>query len=175
MVPQVDPPARLRRRVVGMVDRTDGASAFGWPVWVVLGAALGALFAAGVFWQRAKVPAPDGRNDATALLSASDMRQLAVHNEGSGRVDIFSSESRGVLLVAARFPPAPDRKTYEMWTIAKNAAPVPAGVFQVRADGTAVHQSGAAVKSLAAVALSVEPEGGSDHPTTKPFLVAAVP
>ena len=174
MVELVEPPMRLRRRVVAMVDAADRARVSRWPWWVALGVVLGGLLAAGVFVRRGDGNAEVRFRDAVAVLSASDMRHVPVH-EGASRVDVFSSESRGVLLLASHFPPAPGSKTYEMWTIAKNAAPVPAGVFRVRPDGMAVHQSAVPVKSLAAVALTVEPEGGSDHPTTKPFLVAAVP
>jgi anti-sigma-K factor RskA len=77
-----------------------------------------------------------------------------------------------VLLLSSNFKPAPAGKIYEMWIIPKGAQPAPAGLFAPRADGSVIHIAKPIDQPLAAVAVTVEPERGSDHPTTKPFLVA---
>ncbi len=84
---------------------------------------------------------------------------------------------KGVLLVASNLPPAPSDKTYEMWLIPKSAKPVPAGLFQSKIDGLAIHVRPGAVDvaSTAAVAVTVENKAGALQPTTTPLIIAALP
>jgi anti-sigma-K factor RskA len=93
------------------------------------------------------------------------LRGLGLSPEATGRV-IWHPVNGGYVFVS-NLPSAPQGKAYEMWTIA-DAAPQPAGVFQVDASGRAAHrirpaQGGKPVKVFA-VALEVEagvqaPEG----------------
>lgn len=173
---QTEPPKRLRGRIVAMVGGKPSAgrsSQFGWLAGLI---AVMALLLVMIVGPRRTSVAETQLHQAVGLLSASDLKQLAVQNPGSSpRVDVFASRSRGVLLVASDFQPPPKGKTYEMWTVGKNAAPVAAGVFTPQRDGTVMHMVQDTGDALAVVAVTVEPEGGSEHPTTKPFLVAALP
>jgi anti-sigma-K factor RskA len=65
---------------------------------------------------------------------------------------------------------APSGKTYEAWVIPAGRPPRPAGLFRGGA-GTTVHLRGT-VPQKAIVAVTVEPAGGSNQPTTKPFFTA---
>jgi anti-sigma-K factor RskA len=89
---------------------------------------------------------------------------------------VFLNPVRGVLLIASNLPRIPADKIYEMWIIPKGANPVPAGLFQSE-DGKAMHiQPGTVdVASTAAVAVTVENQGGAGQPTTQPLIVAALP
>ena len=65
-------------------------------------------------------------------------------------------------------------RTYQLWVIPKDSAPVSAGVFDADAAGTSVltmplPQSVTVVAGLT-VAVTDEPRGGSLQPTTQPFL-----
>jgi anti-sigma-K factor RskA len=63
-----------------------------------------------------------------------------------------------------------------MWVIPKGQNPLPAGLFRSDETGNAIHLQPGPVDagSIAAVAVSVEPESGSAQPTTKPIIVAAM-
>lgn len=69
----------------------------------------------------------------------------------------------------------PRGKVYQAWTLPKGAkAMVPSVTFVPNAHGVAVIQIPADAETTGAVAVSVEPEGGSKAPTTKPVVVQAL-
>lgn len=92
------------------------------------------------------------------------------------RGNVFVNASGGVMLIAANLPQLAAGRTYEMWLIPRGQAPRPAGLFKVRADGSAVHilEGQVDTRSLGAVAVSDEPEAGSPAPSTTPIIVAPV-
>jgi anti-sigma-K factor RskA len=66
----------------------------------------------------------------------------------------------------------PKGRVYQAWTLAKGAKKVaPSLTFVPNARGVAVIALPVDARQMAAVALSVEPEGGSKQPTTKPIAV----
>jgi anti-sigma-K factor RskA len=73
-------------------------------------------------------------------------------------------------LVLFRLDSAPAGKTYEAWVIRGKRAPVPAGLF--RGGGPTFVPIRGKVRNGSVVAVTVEPAGGSDAPTTKPFVVS---
>ncbi len=164
----VDPPARLRRRITGMLadaPSSKPAAAGWWPLGIAAAFALVALFAV------SSPRRPSRSEEALVFLRAGDVRQMVIQQPDS-HARIFSSASRGVLLLASNFGPAPAGRTYELWLIARDAAPAPAGLFAPKGDGSVVYLAKPLGQPLSAVAVTVEPQTGSDHPTTKPFLVA---
>ena len=117
-------------------------------------------------------------NEAFAILNAPGTTE-ASFGQGEpkppkGRV--FVNPSMGVLLIAANLPPAAAGKTYEMWVIPKGGSPVPAGTFQPETDGTAMHMHRAPVdmSAIAAVAVTIENEGGATVPTLPPVFAASI-
>ncbi|GAC1542629.1 MAG: anti-sigma factor [Candidatus Velthaea sp.] len=69
-------------------------------------------------------------------------------------------------------PALPKGKVYQAWTLAKGAKAVaPSVTFLPNAGGVAVIALPENAGNLAAVALSVEPEGGSKSPTSKPTFI----
>ena len=79
----------------------------------------------------------------------------------------------GVLLIATNLPPAPAGKAYEMWIIPKGAKPVPAGMFQSQADGTAMHvQRGPVDVNGVTIAVTLEDEAGAAQPTSAILFAA---
>jgi anti-sigma-K factor RskA len=65
-------------------------------------------------------------------------------------------------------PAAPSGKTYEAWVIPAGQQPIAAGLFP-GGDDTTVQLRGTVPKH-AVVAVTVEPDGGSTQPTTKPIF-----
>jgi anti-sigma-K factor RskA len=69
-------------------------------------------------------------------------------------------------------PQPPRGKVYQAWTLPKGSSKmVPSLTFVPDAHGVAVIALPPDARTTAVVAVSVEPEGGSKQPTTKPILV----
>jgi anti-sigma-K factor RskA len=69
-------------------------------------------------------------------------------------------------------PLPPRGKVYQAWTLPKGATKmVPSLTFVPDAHGVAVIALPPDARATAVIAVSVEPEGGSKQPTTKPILV----
>lgn len=66
----------------------------------------------------------------------------------------------------------PEGRVYQTWTLASGAkAMTPGATFRPNGDGIALIELGVSAQAVAAVALSIEPAGGSRAPTTKPTFV----
>lgn len=187
--PQTAPPSRLRRRVL---------AGFGIqrPGWGWLGAFAAVLMLVVALWlsvqerrrdnelaeaRRQLIEASAERDrlfQAFQILNQPETKQV---NFGAGEVkpprgNIFVHSKLGILFIASNLPQLPAGKTYEMWVIATaTSAPRPAGLFQSNGQGTAINVLAAPLDSLYAVAISVEPEAGSQAPSTTPIIVAPIP
>lgn len=188
-VPHTAPPARLRRRVLAGF----GIERAGWG-W--LGAFAAALMLVVALWlsvqeRRRENELAEARREAIQARAERDRLFQAFEilnqpetkrvNFGEGkpsppRGNIFVHSKLGVLLIASNLPALPAGRTYEMWLIpTATSAPRPAGLFQSGAQGSAINMLPGPIDSLYAVAVSVEPEAGSQAPTTTPIIVAPVP
>jgi len=76
--------------------------------------------------------------------------------------------------VAHHIPMPKSGRTYQMWLVTPSAK-ISAGTFMPSRDGEVMMQANYALPkdSLAAVAVTDEPMGGSAQPTTAPLLVAS--
>jgi len=177
--PSAQPSAKLRRRILASVGLERRR-----PEWIAIGAltaALAAMFLFVIFVIQSR-----GRYVEEALRSRAAFAILYGPNTVEAsfggaqpqppRGKVFVNSSQGVLLIASNLPPTPADKIYEMWLIPKGAKPVPAGLFQSREDGDAVHIRRGIVDigSTAAVAVTVENKAGADQPSTIPLILAAL-
>lgn len=99
----------------------------------------------------------------TSLLAARDVKAVPgtfIHG-GSGKV-VYSRSAGVSMLLAADLPALNDDQVYEAWTI--KGAPVKAGTFDANGQ-TALRLPDAALEAES-VAVTVEPAGGSDQPTS---------
>jgi Anti-sigma-K factor rskA/Putative zinc-finger len=189
MVPDVVPPARLKRRVLVGV----GVQRMSWSWLAALAAACMLVVALWLSVQERSraaelaqarhmlIQVSSQRDRLMQALSFLDDPATLPVSFGKGqpappRGNVFVHSKLGVLLIASNLPPAQSGKTYEMWVIPKVGAPRAAGLFQSGSDGTAMYiLSGPLdVGTLSAVAVTLEPEAGSVAPTTKPIIVAPV-
>jgi anti-sigma-K factor RskA len=182
--PPAQPSARLRGRILASVGGEERRS--GW--WFLWASAVAALLVIAVYWgtvthsdsqKAARQTAEIARlTEALAILSGPSTMEVSFGGQQpkppQGKV--FVNPSRGVLLIASNLPPTPAAKIYEMWLIPKGAKPVPAGLFQSRDDGSAMHvrQGTVDLASTAAIAVTVENEAGAAQPTTTPLIVASL-
>jgi anti-sigma factor RsiW len=114
--------------------------------------------------------ASDQAAELARVLTAPDVQTAASEVTGGGTATVVRSESQDTaILVASDLPRLPSDKVYEAWTIDGDQAPVPAGTFTTDGEHTTFTLAQAAV-GAGAVALSVEPTGGSDQPTTTPIV-----
>jgi anti-sigma-K factor RskA len=192
MAPEVEPPNRLRGRImtgIGVQPR------FHWN-WMQTWATLVAAVIVAMLWfghhQRDRVrdiavqeslaqlrqsESESARlKDVLALVNAPDTI-VRVSSEGAAQPPqgkVFLNPKRGVLLLASNLPPAPAGKTYEMWVIPAGGKPVPAGLFQTEADGSGVHlfKGPVDVAGAGAVAVTLEAAEGAPQPTSTPIIVA---
>ena len=188
-VPDVAPPRGLRSRVIASVG--GGSKRFSWwPVWAVATAGLAVAAMTFYFEQRdasAQLAQVNQKlsdrtvevkraNQVLEFLNQPETKAVGFSGTEAAppKGNFFVNPRGGVLLIATNLPALEPGKTYQMWVIPKGKNPVPAGLFRSDEHGTATHlQTGPVdVASLAAVAVSLEPESGSAQPTTKPMIVA---
>ena len=109
-----------------------------------------------------------------AVLAAPDAR-LAVHRTTAGGVaTVVASQSRHALIISTSGLPAlPGGKVYELWFLSGQTARR-AGLLPAPAAGRTAPLLASGLAAGDAVALTVEPAGGTSHPTTKPIVVMAL-
>lgn len=183
------PSPKLRRRILASAGYEQRG--YGWTI-LAAAAALLACFGAVYFSGRENQYALEASalreqirrqtldltrlTEAFAILAGPDttVTGFGAGQQAPPKGKVFVSPARGVLLIASNLPPAPSGKVYEMWVIPKGGKPVPAGLFQSQADGTAMHleRGPATVSSGGAIAVTLENEGGSPQPTSTPLIVA---
>jgi anti-sigma-K factor RskA len=172
-VPSVEPPKHLRDRIVGMVERGGKRSFVGFLLPWAACAAMAVTLLAVVLAPRRENPDTAKLADALAILNDPAARQVTFGETAQpARGRVFVSGGKGVLFIGAHLPAIAGNKTFELWVIPAKGNPVPAGTFRGEADATAVYvRPGPVEGDAAAVAVTVEPEGGSPQPTTTPFIV----
>lgn len=108
--------------------------------------------------------APKGGDLRAVAFAAQGGQQLAV---------VYEPRASHAFVVGANLPAPPAGKTYELWYQPAAGAPMrPAGTFEPT-EGRVVAQADVGTEFVA-LAVSVEPDGGSPHPTTDPVFVANV-
>lgn len=178
-------PPQLRERVLAMATRNGPTKVSRWPLAFALALAAAVAF---LFWgltERGSLgrvldqmkQVTRQRNElraALAILSESDTRTVkfgATQTEPHGRV--FVSQTGGVVFLGSRLPQLATGKTFELWLVPAKGNPQGAGLFTTNAQGIAVNVLAQSINpaDFAAVAVSIEPDGGSPQPTSKPILV----
>jgi anti-sigma-K factor RskA len=172
-VKQVDPPKRLRKRILALVMPEPGGSWFSvWLPWTVAAALAIALIVVAiprVTTPGAVRPGEVAYQEVINILN-DPLTKDAAFGEPAARGRFFVSPAKGVVFIAAHLPKLDPGRTFEMWVIPDGGKPIPAGTFHALSDSSAVHFHPGPV-SAAAMAISVEPDGGSPQPTTTPIIV----
>ena len=179
------PPSRLREQVLAGIETvrplppvTAPATAarrrrFRPATLVAAAAALIALGAGATIWQPWADESSQGQQLTVAerVLAAPDAETYSRRLDDGTEVTVVRSRSLNrAVLVAEELPPAPDGKVYELWLDHEGVGMVPAGLTsgdeeQVVFEGDPATAVGAGI--------TIEPEGGSEEPTTKPMMTVA--
>ncbi len=185
-VKPADPPKRLRKRVMALVNPNAGGSR--WTKVLVFVTTLSVFFTVHIWMrhqemhrvfnvfeqnynrQRAELAR---LNETLALLEDPAAKEVTFGKGARGRVVI--SPKHGVAFSGQNMAALAPGKTYEMWIIPKGGKPVPAGTFAPSADGSALHLQPGPVDlaSTAAVAVSIEQQGGVASPTADQIIIVA--
>ena len=177
------PPARLRQRVLASVKPQ--AESRSWlPLIFGLSTACAALLAL-VLWSTVTMRSyrneiadlraqRDQLREAVEILSRSETKTIKfgiTDNQAHGRV--FINTSRGLVFVGSQLPQLARDRTFQLWLIPATGAPQSVGLFRPNTSGNVVDVRTQPVDTarIQAVAVSVEPQGGSPAPTTKPILI----
>ncbi|MCA5922790.1 MULTISPECIES: anti-sigma factor [Curtobacterium] len=153
-------------------------------VMLTTAAAAAALFFGGLGVDSVLNPS-DGQGGGTTqassgldrIYAASDFQRTTTKVEGGGSATVVWSEDLGKsAVILDGVEQAPKGKTYELWYIGseeQGGAIEPAGLVQGAADGVHSAVLEGSMSEGATIGMTVEPEGGSDQPTTTPIM--AVP
>ncbi|GAA4749309.1 anti-sigma factor [Nocardioides endophyticus] len=126
---------------------------------------------AAVVWQQ---PWQDSTGEAPSVadqvLSAPDARSTSLDFPGGAKATVTHSDSMGkAVLVTEKMPPPPKGMVYQLWLDQPVSGMVSAGVMPVKADQKIMLEGDA--RTADAAGITIEPEGGSDHPTSDPIAL----
>jgi Anti-sigma-K factor rskA/Putative zinc-finger len=165
--------ARIMKHVRGEVARPRAVQP--WPAYAAAAACLALAIVAGIFdlslggrLAREHAQVVD-QNQTIADFMAPDAQHHPFHG---GEVLMHGQR---IYLAMHRMPMPPPGKVYQAWTLAKGAKKVaPSKTFMPAPTGMTVVRLPVAATTLAAVAVSIEPEGGSMQPTSKPIALVSL-
>jgi hypothetical protein len=112
-----------------------------------------------------------------ARAAAQDARLALVLDSGNTRYAVpggmvLRTRDARIVLAMTHMPAPPAGKVYQAWTLARGAKTVaPSITFTPASDGVAVVELPQSATTVVAVAVTLEPAGGSKTPTSKPAFV----
>jgi anti-sigma-K factor RskA len=158
----VRPPLKLRAAGTAM-----GTGARGWltlapawrTTWVAAAAAM-TIFAAG--WFSSGLRGNGGAHDVS----------LAIQGSGGQSISLSGATSQERVSVSmSGFQRLDAGQVYELWAI-RDGTWVRIGVCNPKADGAWSGEFPFAIRTSEQIAMTIEPEGGSDAPTSPPVLIS---
>jgi anti-sigma-K factor RskA len=108
------------------------------------------------------IAAPDAKLKQFSVPGGATM--LVMHSEKEGR--------GGVMTLGMGAPP--QGKSYELWLIDQAGAAKPAGLLESGGGASTWNELPGGIGSASFLGVTIEPEGGSAQPTTKPILVESI-
>jgi anti-sigma-K factor RskA len=109
------------------------------------------------------------------VIGAPDVRLASMTGDGAAAgalAHAYWSRSRGLVFQAVGMPRLDPTRAYQLWLVPSGGAPVSVGLLQVSADGSSSHSTPLAdVPAATAVAVTIEPAGGSQTPTMPIVMV----
>jgi len=181
---EYEPSPQLRRDLMNRISSSPDATPAADPssrqggLWRLFGpgglaaAAVLALVAIGMFTWNASL-----QEENQALQGElQGQRTYALQGTGAAqgvRGEVVRLGDERAVLVAEDLPSPPEGETYEAW-ILRDDVPEPAGLFEPNETGSAAAPIEGSIEGADAVAVTVEPSGGSSSPTSDPLITADI-
>jgi anti-sigma-K factor RskA len=172
------PPAHLKAQVMQGADRVPqlppkvrhlGAASTvrRTPQLLLAAAAVVMIVAAGFgIWQTQQTPDEVIAASVSQVFKAPDAHKATMETSNGGSISVATSPSLRKMAVDTRgLPELQAGQTYQLWAIA-DGTPKSAGLLDDPDAGAAMDMPAEGVT----VAITIEPEGGSEQPTTKPIM-----
>ena len=194
------PPLRSRERLLKAIAKEPRAQKIGAArrsSWTLLPwlAAAALLLVAGFFWQQSdrlaqrvarlqdesaqqQTQLERAREVVSTLTSTDALRVTLVAAQAPPQPQgkaIYVRERSSLIFLASNMPALPPQRSYELWLIPTNGAPIPAGMFKpdARGSATVVEPPLPGGVQAKAFAITVEPEQGSSAPTMPIVMMGA--
>ena len=107
---------------------------------------------------------------ADRVLTAPDAQSATMEFANGAQATVTHSDSVGQAVIqTSQMPPPPVGMVYQLWLDQPDAGLTPAGLMPADTDQPFVLEGDAATAKGAGI--TVEPEGGSPHPTSKPIAL----
>lgn len=179
---QTPPPPALREAVVAEVSRTAQLPPHTVPAaaprarrWLsLLAVAAVAVLAFGIgTWVAGPGPVPTPQDDMASIVAAPDARMapMALPGAAHSKVIVSPAQGRAVMVGDGMTRPA-DGNVYQLWLIDDGGAAHGMDTFVPDADGTAEVLLAGDFSAATALAVTIEPAGGSAQPTSQPLGTA---
>lgn len=201
--PAVPSPAVRDRLMAGVSGTRERRGGTGAASWLALAASLLIAVGLGAYATqlRGRVTTLESRlRDATLRADANEQRVADTRRSSEGafsmlsvmlapdvaRVELagqtaapsasaraFWSRSRGLVINATNLPPLPAGRTYQLWVLTAQPAPISAGLLKPDPTGraSAMFSTPVDIPPPTAMAVTIEPEGGVPSPTGDKYLV----
>jgi len=123
-----------------------------------------------VVWQPWSEETPTRLAAAEQILDAPDAQQVFLDLGDTGEATVTRSKERDRAVIQTKdMTAAPEGKDYELWLLSPDGEFTSAGLMPDGGDQTLVLDGSAA--DAAAVGITVEPDGGSIQPSSKPIAL----
>ena len=150
--------------------------------WMLAAACLALLLLTNIYWLstsnslRTELDELQRQQDSLVANLVSEKVQHVGLHAADERAQIASiawnSETEQATFYGAQLPEIDDNQVYQLW-LQTGETMVSAGVFPPSIQG-GFHTFHAEMVGYEAVAITIEPAGGSDAPTTQPFAIGAL-
>jgi anti-sigma-K factor RskA len=187
-LPEATPPPELRQRVLdhatGQAERKPAAPAVlpgrvrGW-LLALGGLAAAAIVAAAIGWGQVvglQAELAQTRGTLAQVQATTEAQQQVIASlAGDGHGTLLRTPSGETVLVV-KLPPLKPGRTYQLWRIEGQNAPVNAGLFTVDDQGVGAIAMAPSQQPQAGetIAVTDEPAPGSPQPTTPVLIVGKV-
>ena len=108
------------------------------------------------------------------VLAAADLVTVMVDGPDGSRARLLASPQMGEgMFVVDGMTAPPSDQDYQLWLITAEGA-IPAGIVEI-VDGTGTQMVTGDMSQVVALGVTMEPEGGSNQPTSDPLMVVEMP
>ncbi|MFW5473611.1 anti-sigma factor [Knoellia sp. CPCC 206450] len=138
--------------------------------WLAAAVAAAVLTVGGLVWQPWRDDAPPQLTATEQVLQADDAQRLELPMGTSEIALVRSPSHKQAVFVADAMPTPPSGKAYQLWFDVPGQGMVSAGMIPTSGSAVTVMLQGDASTATGA-GITLEPESGSEHPTSNPVAL----